>query len=1667
MTILCSALTLQDINAALLRLQRSMKNEQTSLEGKVTNIISGSSKANNNQYNDSFLREQISKINDLVKETVEKVNKLETSNKTLSEKVNKFSTLLANINFTYDPETRVVIFTGSDGKQHQWTIADTTYTFSFDTDSQTLTIHNDLDVKLNPNYNPSDPDSPQYIPDNTNDFVQQIKGTTYTFTWSNGSLTIHNNLSTQEHPIADVVIDFDARYYTEDEIDAFVTSLDARLDAIEAVIPSEATSSNKLADKAWVATAISISAATFRGTFNSLADLQAYTGPKDANDFAFVKTSSGYDQYTYVVDGSSGTWTYEFSLETLASSTYVEVDDHSCNYVFPVGTRVSSGCDAIATFCGAPNYVWWVPCCGTFGAKCYDNSAGGASVGACMKVGVTCSSGERGILFTDASYATGYGCFGQLLLSSGCSLTFDPATGTLKAKYLTGSAGSIRDYNCDSETIRIGYRGSGIPAGSLCSLAGYTHDEDGFKIKDISWAVVKSCVANEFFCLSNPDLCNVAQGSDLIKYKDIYCGQTTNVGYRSHLGLMTRSNPGSSTGWDCNWIGFYAGSDDNFVPGCGCDGACFLFNRQGKFCSNRTMSISKSWLSVVGCLPSWTIVDLTGSSYCDACVYPVIFSMVPGNLDGTQAPGMVNVCISNFLNTNKPSWAAHNSGFTLTLDLWDMPSAWGTSGRRTYANVYNSSWLNDSADCSVGYSQMTNSSTGVLWLRGGARWRIWNSVGNPFVPVCTSCTINSQTVAPVACGAQPKINDAVAGTTIEQVLRAYNSYTAPASDNANLNILFTDVSGATYTPNYFSGSCPLTFNPATGKLRTTYLSYDYSDVVPLCCAMCLTANCLYYIQIGSFDSGAANEQSIRNNSGRLDLNISTYGNGVVDNVHIYADLNGYYFSPTCTSWGYDRTKYHSDYNNFGIQQIYWFYPTSMNGRQRGMLYVSFRAQATACYCFYLRRNKLDLNWATTLTNTGTSQPSVSGWSLFGKGIVNNGSMAEHWNNGYQYVCCAYSSCNVIQCSICPAEQANDLPILFSCCYSLQKGCCSYGCTYINTCCFTYKPSTNTLCVGKVYRHTNVCSLPNGNNNDRYVLICYDNQSIMGGNSSSERADFDLSFYSCSLHYNTQATTNYACGPAYGAIRFSTCPYTCTNCNCFWLSYKAYWNPVICSAYKFEVICTQSTAPTGVTFCNFTNITSAGGTVDNATCFAGHTWSEAYTCFTSSLTVTSKCDNTWYCVVGLDSNGKPVVADASKPTIFFNPSSQQTALCSLVVNPANNSYAQGIRLNRSTGNDPWTTLLIGDCYGTYANNCDGIWIGRHHSNEDNQKLFFTWGCSKPTNNFGYMYFPTKCQGACWCGNVCGLSCCAYYHYMDNYTANANRNIILSCATTSGAYQTIGGSTVCPLTYNPATGWLCTCFGSFAGICTSSIYTTAITCCYNGTASSPIWIKIACISPQGNPGAQNSNDFTFAWYGSGSTDSAIRVQWLPKNATCPGVYDSIKVDYSSYSASSAGKGILGIGWTCGSSWYSCVDIWVKIVPDTAGTNNYYGHLFRNQINSNWWTSMTCTATAPTLQCFVCLQPNNDAKAYHWQNGLTGASIGYADTACNLNHNITFWLQDPLGSSRTCTTSNLQGNTVCLTVPTCLNCMFRVTVTGQLKIPIGHNDGYYENGAIWITC
>ena len=87
------------------------------------------------------------------------------------------------------------------------------------------------------------------------------------------------------------------------------------LTPITEVIPAQASSENKLADKEFVNSSIATNAATFRGTFNSVEALNAYAGEKDNNDYAFVVGADSVGNTTYSRYKYNGTaWVFEYTL---------------------------------------------------------------------------------------------------------------------------------------------------------------------------------------------------------------------------------------------------------------------------------------------------------------------------------------------------------------------------------------------------------------------------------------------------------------------------------------------------------------------------------------------------------------------------------------------------------------------------------------------------------------------------------------------------------------------------------------------------------------------------------------------------------------------------------------------------------------------------------------------------------------------------------------------------------------------------------------------------------------------------------------------------------------------------------------------------------------------------------------------------------------------------------------------------------------------------------------------------------------------------------------------------------------------------------------------------------------------------------------------------------
>lgn len=104
---------------------------------------------------------------------------------------------------------------------------------------------------------------------------------------------------------------------THEDIRLSVASQGGRISAVEELIPTQATTSNNLADKEFVNSSISTNTANFKGTYNTLAELEATTA--DNNDYGFVITTDAsgntvYNRYKY--DGTS--WSYEYSLNNSA-----------------------------------------------------------------------------------------------------------------------------------------------------------------------------------------------------------------------------------------------------------------------------------------------------------------------------------------------------------------------------------------------------------------------------------------------------------------------------------------------------------------------------------------------------------------------------------------------------------------------------------------------------------------------------------------------------------------------------------------------------------------------------------------------------------------------------------------------------------------------------------------------------------------------------------------------------------------------------------------------------------------------------------------------------------------------------------------------------------------------------------------------------------------------------------------------------------------------------------------------------------------------------------------------------------------------------------------------------------------------------------------------------
>ena len=82
-------------------------------------------------------------------------------------------------------------------------------------------------------------------------------------------------------------------------------------------LPNDVSQENKLTTEDFVNSSIATNTAYFRGTFDSVQDLEAYEGEKTNNDYAFVRTADefgaiSFNRYKY--NSKSKNWEYEYTL---------------------------------------------------------------------------------------------------------------------------------------------------------------------------------------------------------------------------------------------------------------------------------------------------------------------------------------------------------------------------------------------------------------------------------------------------------------------------------------------------------------------------------------------------------------------------------------------------------------------------------------------------------------------------------------------------------------------------------------------------------------------------------------------------------------------------------------------------------------------------------------------------------------------------------------------------------------------------------------------------------------------------------------------------------------------------------------------------------------------------------------------------------------------------------------------------------------------------------------------------------------------------------------------------------------------------------------------------------------------------------------------------------
>lgn len=196
----------------------------------------------------------------------------------------------------------------------------------------------------------------------------------------------------------------------------------------------------------------------------------------------------------------------------------------------------------------------------------------------------------------------------------------------------------------------------------------------------------------------------------------------------------------------------------------------------------------------------------------------------------------LRITIFNGLRGNKPTWASHQSGFSLLLDYYVIGSGWGTIPIAAKLNWYAGSYGGETAF--GGREQNTMGSTEIIYLRGGGIY-YYRTTNNQKIQVQPNGYTWSSSSYNYSAPVKTSQDNSPMEKTFDQV------YWAPANLRFTRNIFgrpfngTSDVTGQAVTTGLIAGSLRIEADGETGEINRTggydvHLQYRGTGNVTLC-----------------------------------------------------------------------------------------------------------------------------------------------------------------------------------------------------------------------------------------------------------------------------------------------------------------------------------------------------------------------------------------------------------------------------------------------------------------------------------------------------------------------------------------------------------------------------------------------------------------------------------------------------------------------------------------------------------------------------------------------------------------------------------------------------------------------------------------------------------------